>query len=154
STVGSLIQFDAAANAPYRIQMGSRNGAEGDIFASVSVLPPGGGLSVSLAKVDGLSRPGQDFVCRLQFSGATCLAPTFVVHNSTTKTLIVTPTSNLGGAFVAPATFTLAAGQAKAVTFNFNGAFNKTIPRTVAGNFVFTGKVGEDEVTGDCARYR
>jgi hypothetical protein len=142
SSTGSLIQFNAAANTPYRIQIGSRNGAEGDIFATVSILPPGGGLSVSLAKVGGVLRPGQDYVCRLQFSGAACDAATFVVHNSTNKTLTVTPAGSLGGAFHKPANFTLAPGQAKAVTFSFNAAFNKTVSRTVAGYFVFTGKAG------------
>ena len=71
-TTQSLVQFNVAADKSYRVQIGGRNGAEGDIFATVSVLPPGGGLSVSLAKVGSIRRPGQDYVCRLQFSGASC----------------------------------------------------------------------------------
>jgi hypothetical protein len=102
---------------------------------------------VSLAKAGGIPRPGQDYICRLQFSGASCATATFVVHNSTNKTLTVTPTSGLGGAFVNPAAFTLEAGQAKAATFNFNAAFNKTALRTVASYFTFTGRVGATVVS-------
>lgn len=145
STVQSLVQFNVAEGQPYRVQIGGRAGAaktEGDIYATVSVLPPGGGLSVFLATVGGVPRPGQDYVCRLQFSGASCDAAAFVVHNSTNKALTVAPNSSLGGAFVNPAAFTLAPGQAKTATFKFNAAFNKTTLRTVAGYFAFTGRVG------------
>ncbi len=144
SALQSLVQFDAKAGTPYRVQIGGRAGStqtEGDIFATVSVLPPAGGLSVSLVKVGSIFRPGQDYLCRLQFSGASCETATFVVHNSTNKTLTVTPTSSVGVAFINPAIFTLTPGQAKAATFRFNTAFNRTTRRTVSGYFSFVGRV-------------
>jgi hypothetical protein len=110
-TTQSLVQFDVKVGTPYRVQIGTRNGAEGEIFATVYLLPPGGGLSVSLAKVGGVPRPGQDYVCRLQFSGASCETATSVVHNSTNKKLTVTPTSLLVELRFSPAAFTLAPGR-------------------------------------------
>lgn len=143
SSAQSLVQFDAAANTQYRLQIGGRAGAEGDIYASVSRLPVGGGLSVFLAKYGGASYEGRDYVCELGFTHAsTCPSATFVVHNSTGQTLGVTPTASLGGAFVLPAAFALGPGQAKAVTFAYNAAFNRTALRTVSGYFTFTGRIG------------
>lgn len=143
STAQSLVQFDAAANTPYRLQIGGRNGAEGDIYATISRLPAGGGLSVFLAKYGGVSFEGRDYVCELGYTHAsTCPAATFVVHNSTNQTLNVTPTASLGGAFSLPAAFSLGAGQAKAVNFTYNTAFNRTALRTIAGYFTFSGRAG------------
>jgi len=143
STSQSLLQFDVAANTQYRLQIGGRNGAEGDIYANVFRLPSGGGLSVFLAKYGGASFEGRDYVCELGYTHApTCPAATFVVHNSTGHTLNVIPSSSLGGAFGVPAAFSLSPGQAKAVTFNYNTVFNRTTLRTVVGYFTFSGRVG------------
>lgn len=143
STSQSLLQFDVAANTQYRLQIGGRNGAEGDIYANIFRLPVGGGLSVFLARYGGASFEGRDYVCELGYTHAsTCPAATFVVHNSTSQTLTVTPSTNLGGAFVLPAAFSLGPGQAKAVNFAYNAAFNRTTLRTVVGYFTFSGRVG------------
>lgn len=143
STSQSLLQFDAAANTQYRLQIGGRNGAEGDIYANVFRLPPGGGLSVFLAQYGGTSFEGRDYVCELGYTHAsTCPTAGFVVHNSTGKTLTVTPSASLGGAFFIPAAFSLAPGQARLVNFAYNTAFNRTTLRTVVGYFTFTGRVG------------
>lgn len=148
SAAQSLVQFDAAANTPYRLQIGGRNGAEGDIFATVSRLPAGGGLSVFLAKYGGVSFEGRDYICELGYTHAsTCPAATFVVYNSTNQTLNVTPTASLGGAFALPAAFPLGPGQAKVVNFTYNMAFNRTALRTIAGYFTFSGRVGTSLVS-------
>lgn len=143
STKQSLVQFDVAPGKPYRVQFGSRNGAEGDIYATVSVLPPGGGLSVFLAKYGGDQWQGREYVCELGYThAATCPSATFVVHNSTNKTLSVTPSAGLGGALSSPPAFTLSPGQAKTATFAFNTSFNQTALRTIAGYFTFSGRAG------------
>jgi hypothetical protein len=148
STVQSLIQFDVAANTPYRVQIGSRNGAEGDIYANVFVFPPGGGLSAFLATYDGFPFEGRDYTCELGYAGTNqCWAAKFVVHNSTNQPLTVTPTTTLGGAFVFPAAFTLAPGQAKTAEFVYDTAFNQATPRTIAGHFKFTGRNGSTAVS-------
>ena len=41
----------------------------------------------------------------------------------------------------------MAAGQAKAATFKFNAAFNKTTLRTLAGYFILTGRVGSTVIS-------
>lgn len=149
STTQSLIQFDVAANTSYRIQIGGRNGAEGDIYASVFFFPPGGGLSAFLATYGGPSFEGRDYICELggEFSGYFCNAAKFIIHNSTNKTLTVTPTTSLGGAFVNPVAFALAPGAVKTAEFTYNGAFNRTTLRTIAGAFTFIGRVGSTVVS-------
>jgi len=148
STTQSLIQFNVAANTPYRVQIGGKAEAEGDIYANVFVLPPSGGLSAFLTTYDGNPWQGREYVCELGYTHAsTCPAAKFVVHNSTNQTLTVTPTTTLGGAFVVPAAFTLTAGQAKTANFTYNTAFNRTTLRTVAGNFTFTGRAGSTVVS-------
>jgi hypothetical protein len=148
STVQSLIQFNVAANTPYRIQIGGRNGAEGDIYATVSVLPPSGGLSAFLATYGGPAFEGRDYICALGYGGGYfCNAAKFVVHNSTSQTLTVTPSATLGGAFVLPAAFTLAPGQAKIAEFAYNTAFNRATLKTIAGDFKFTGRNGSTVVS-------
>ena len=124
----SLVQFDATANVPYHVQIGSRDGSEGDVFTNVSYQPPGGGLSATLVALNGFSiaYQGRNYECG--FFGSAffpCSNPTYLVHNSTSQPLEVTPASTLGAGIVAPAKFTLGAGKARAVTFVIGNAFDK-----------------------------
>jgi hypothetical protein len=127
--IHSLIQFNAAAGVPYRIQIGSKTGAEGDIVAAFFAFPPTGGLSAFLGTVGGNARHGRDFACRF---GAGLLDPcgnaTFILHNSTARTMTVTPTHSLGAGLASPAPFALAPGQVKTATFTSPRPSTKPLP--------------------------
>ena len=143
----SLIQFDAAANTPYRIQMGSKANAEGDVYANVFVFPPGGGISAWLATYGGSQFEGRDYICLLGSGGySACPWAKFVLHNSTNQTLKVYP-SNSSGAFLTPAPVTLTAGAIATVNFFPNPSFDDVTPRTLAGYFAFAGYAGTTLVT-------
>jgi hypothetical protein len=147
STKQSLAAFDAHKDEAYSIQIGSKTGAEGDVYLNMSILPPTGGLSAWLADVNGVPAQGKDYACLLGFLGSlTCGAPTFVLHNSSTNALKVKATSDLDGAFAAPAEFTLKPGAVKTAQFAFNPGFERTV-RTIAGSFIFTGSSGGKVVT-------
>ncbi|MCI0734960.1 MAG: hypothetical protein L0Y50_01570 [Beijerinckiaceae bacterium] len=138
STNRSLVQFDAFAGTAYSVQMGSRSGAQGEIFASVFSFPPGGGISAFLADAGG--NPfynGRDYICEF----LPCPAPKLVVHNSMSQAVTVTAASSIGSGVTPPAPFTLAAGALKVVQFAFTPAFDTT-PRTDTGHFTFTAKIG------------
>lgn len=155
ATRQSLVQFDATANVPYHVQIGSRDGSEGDVFTNVSYQPPGGGLSATLVSLDGFSiaYQGRNYECGFFGSALIpCRNPTYLVHNSTSQALEVTPASTLGAGIVAPAKFTLGAGKARAVTFVIGNAFNTTTVRTISGKFTFTGRFGANVVANEAAR--
>ena len=151
----SLVQFNTVAGADYWVQIGSRANAEGVISLNVFRFPPSGGLSAFLIQYGGTVNPfnSRDYLCELTTTTTSvfCNAK-FIVHNSTSKTLTVTPSTSLGAGVAGPAPFSLAPGALKVVTFVFNAkAFNKTI-RTVSGHFIFTGRTGGAVVTE--ARHR
>jgi hypothetical protein len=144
----SLVQFDATANVDYRIQFGSRTGAEGDIYENVFYFPPGGGIAAEIVGVNNQAWFGQDYVCGFfGFSLNQCGNPTFLVHNSSDKTVTVTSTSDFGAGMIAPAPFVLPPGKAKAVKFSIGSNFDKTTVRTIVGRFTFSGKVGTTVTT-------
>lgn len=145
----SLVQFDANKGTRYSVQLGSKTGDEGDFFASVFVFPKTGGLSAFLAEVAG--NPlwgGRDFNCGF---GTTeplpCEDATFLLHNSTDKTLKVFASSDLGPGVTAPGPIKLKPGKAALVTFTFEAGFDKTTVRTVAGNFMFEAKKGSTVIS-------
>jgi len=140
----SLVQFNAAADQKYNVQIGSK-GAEGNIFAGVFVFPPTGGLSAFMATVGGNAWNSRDYVCN-NAHVSICGNPRFILHNSTSKTLTVTASSNLGAGVVAPAQFTIGPNEIKTPQFTFTAAFNKTTVRTVAGNFFFVGRENGTEI--------
>jgi len=148
----SLIQFNYAAATRYLVQIGSKTGDEDDIYLTATFFPPEGGLSAFLATT-GSRAFNRDFVC---IAPNSCIPsnenPTFILHNSTNKTMIVEGSSNLGAGIAAPAPLTLAPGQVKQATFTFTNAFNTTTARTVSGYFTFTGKVNGQPVS--VARHR
>ena len=142
----SLVQFNAIPDKQYNVQVGSKTGAEGDIFAAVFVFPPTGGLSAFMATVGGAAWNSRDYVCNNAHVVA-CGNPRFILHNSTNKTLTVTASSNIGSGVTAPGQFTIGPGQIKTAEFTFTAAFNKTTTRTVVGHFTFVGRDGATEVT-------
>lgn len=148
-TTQSLVQFNAKAGTEYHIQMGARSDAEGEIFATIVELPPGGGLSAFLAKTSAFEPfNDRDFNCILTVNTSlSCPDPTFVVHNSSNRTLKVTPDTDLGPGVTSPAPFSLAPKSLKVVTFAFDEAFDRTVSRSVSGNFSFSGKAGGKVVT-------
>lgn len=151
----SLVQFNATANVRYYVQIGSRTGSEGDIFTNVSYQPPGGGLSATLVAQGGFSNAfqGRNYECGFfGFTSNPCTNPTYLVHNSTSQELDVTPGATLGAGIVAPAKFKLGAGKARAVTFAIANSFDKTTIRTISGRFTFTGHVGTTVVANETAR--
>jgi hypothetical protein len=153
SNVQSLIQFNTVAGNYYSIQIGGKNGIEGDVSLNVFSFPPSGGLSAFLIQYNGFPFNARDYSCELTTTTASvfCNAK-FIVHNSTSKVLTVTPSTTLGAGVTGPAPFSLAPGALKVVTFVFNATtFNKTI-RTVSGHFIFTGRSGGTVVTE--ARHR
>jgi hypothetical protein len=74
-----------------------------------------------------------------------------VLHNSTNKTLTVTPSHSLGTLFSRPSAVVLPPGGARAITFTFNG-FGALSPRTVSGAFVFVGRDGPTVVAATTSR--
>lgn len=153
SNVDSLVQFNTVPGVNYQIQIGSKSQVEGKISLNVFRFPPSGGLSAFLSEYDGSPFNGKDYFCELTTTSTSVFCdPKFIVHNSTNKTLTVTPSTTLGAGITGPAPFSLAPGALKVVTFVFNATtFNKTI-RTVSGHFVFTGRTGSTVVAE--ARYR
>ncbi len=141
---GSLVQFDAKKGVEYRLQIGSKTGAEGDAFVSVFLHPPAGGLSAFLVAAMGNSTWwGRDFACGSGGLPSCTSGPaTFLVHNSTDKEVTVEASHTLGAGVDRPADFTLKPGEVKEASFSFGGGFDTTKPRTVAGFFVFTAKQG------------
>lgn len=102
---------------------------------------------------NGVPFNGKDYSCEMSTTTtrAFCNAK-FIVHNSTDKTLTVTPSATLGAGVSGLPAFSLAPGALKVATFTFNAAaFNKTV-RTVSGHFIFTGRDGATVVTE--ARHR
>ena len=63
SGIHSLVQFIANANVEYSIQIGSKTGAEGDVYLNAFVFPPGGGISAYLVSVAGNPFQGRDYAC-------------------------------------------------------------------------------------------
>lgn len=137
----SLVAFNALANVQYSVQIGSKTGATGDIYAHIFAFQAGG-LGVSLATVGGAPRPLGQYVCgyrALALYG--CGNPRFVVYNATSSTVIVTPTHDLGAGIAAPAPFSLAPGAVTSTLFIVTPSFDTTTPRTTVGHFTFTARV-------------
>lgn len=147
----SLVQFDAVKGKDYSVQIGSKTGAEGDVLANVFIHPPEGGLSAFLVEALGNSSWwNRDLVCG---NGPSLLpgctgSATFLVHNSTDKTLSVEASHDLGAGIDAPPDFTLKPGEIKEASFTFTGGFDSTKPRTTAGQFYFKG-VQAGKVVGE-----
>lgn len=138
----SLLQFDAVKGQRYLIQAGSKNQG-GDLLLTAFSFPQAGGLTIqplSLYAAGG----SYGYTCHLtvnyDFSG--CEDTSYIVHNSTAKTLRVTAASSFGAGFTAPAPFTLAPGAVAVKTFKYNSAFDKRAVKTLSGRFTFTGKEG------------
>jgi len=144
----SLIQFDTVKGGEYRVQLGSRNETEGEFSLNVFRFPRAGGLSAFLLYYGGITPAspfnGRDYICDF-YTGpsvtTTCPSATFIVHNSQDNALAVTASSTLGAGVTAePATFSLAPGAIRVVTFTFGADFNKTKVRTDSEHFIFTGR--------------
>lgn len=143
SNTASLVKFNAKKGVEYAVQIGSKTGDEGDVYANVSVFPPAGGLTAHLARVNAAPWQGRDYVCQAgRVDWPSCGAPTFLLHNSTNKTVKVTAETDLDPAFTAPAPITLKPGEAKTAAFAVDGLDTATA-RTVAGHFAFTARRGK-----------
>lgn len=141
SDTASLVQFDAAKGVKYRIQIGSKTGDENDVLLNAFAFPETGGLSMFLVNLEGGPNFGREFDCTIGDSyGNSCGDPTFLIHNSTGKTLKIVPSTDLGPGIAAPANFTLKPGKLATAAFTFEPGFDKTTIRTIAGRFSFLGK--------------
>lgn len=144
SATASLVQFDAVAGTTYSVQIGSINGAQGDIFASVFQFGTDGGLSSFLYDVGGNPMfNARDYFCQ---SAGQCQVPKFIVYNSTAVPLSVVASSTIGNRFSPPAPIGLGPGAASVLTFTANTNANFTT-RTDTGQFIFSGRVGVSEVS-------
>lgn len=142
STTQSLVQFNATAGTRYSIQLGSgAEGVTGNINANIFVFPLTGGLSAFLATLNNFRAPPGDYVCGYHMDNLQpCPWPKFVLHNSTSQTMIVNASHDLGAGVTTPSQISLAPGALGTMEFQFTPAFNQTAVRTVAGAFTFTGK--------------
>ncbi len=75
-----------------------------------------------------------------------CDSASYIVHNSTAKTLTVTASTGFGNGFDVPEPFTLAPGAAVVKTFTYNNAFDISTVKTLSGGFTLTGTADEIEV--------
>ncbi len=150
ATQQSLVQFNAQPNTTYRIQIGSKTGAEGDVFTSVHVFPPAGGLATLLASISGTAWQSRDYSCGYNAGLLlpNCGDPKFVLYNSMNNAVSVTGTSSLGPGITAPASFNLPSRGFKTAEFKFTPAFDRTHVRTVAGFFKFVASAGGNVVGG------
>jgi hypothetical protein len=133
--LGSLVQFDAQKGQTYAIQVGSRPGGGFVVLTGFS-FPVSGGLSVQPLNIEGL--PGGYDPTRLSGYGSA----TYIIHNSTAKTLQVKASTTLGSGIDLPKPFTLAAGAATVKTVRLNTGFDKVTLRTDSGEVAFSGFVG------------
>jgi hypothetical protein len=151
----SLVQFDTVAGTDYVVQIGSRAQAEGEISLNVFSFPATGGLSAFLIHFgDNTVNPfnGRDYVCETSVTSTSIFCDArFIVHNSTGRTLTVTPSTTLDAGVTGPAPFSLAPGELKVAEFTVDPDFYRTV-HTVSGHFVFTGRRGRKVVTE--ARHR
>ncbi|MGA0531872.1 hypothetical protein [Hansschlegelia sp. KR7-227] len=140
SSTASLVVFDAVKDTPYRVQIGSKAGAEGDIVLSRALVSPEGAVVAQLREVSGLEFLGSDYVCSLG-SGGACPPASFLVVNAAKASAIVTPSVvRISGALDAPAPFRLGAGVATTATFASKPGFDSSRPRAVLGEFRFDAK--------------
>ncbi len=128
------MQFDAVKGQKYAIQVGSKK-VGGDVLLTGFSFPVSGGLSVQPVSINGL--PGGYDSTTLS-SGMV----TYIVHNSTAKTLQIKASTTLGKGITLPASFNLAAGAATVKTFALDSTFDKTTPRTLSGELTLSGYVG------------
>ena len=148
-TTASLVQFTAKAGKKYYVQIGSKTGDEEDVTISLFRFPPAGGLSGYLANFEGGDYQGRDYSCVLNYGGGIfCPSATFVLHNSSTRSMQVTSDTNLDDAFRLPAPVTIPAGGTKVVEFTYDPTFDDTTVRTVAGYFTFQGRTAGTLVSG------
>jgi hypothetical protein len=129
-TVASLVQFDAVKGERYAIQVGSKKNS-GDALLTGFSFPTSGGLSVQPLKAFKYD------AIRTFFD-----SESYIVHNSTSKSLLVKASTTLGNGITLPANFTLAPGAAAVKTFTKNNSFDTTTVRTVSGEFTFSGFSG------------
>lgn len=139
----SLVQFNAAMGAEYRVQVGSRNQAEGEISLNMFRFPPTGGLAAFLIQQGGIPSNGRDYSC---VDSITCPSAKFIVYNASDKTLNVTSSTTLGPGITNPSAFALKPRKLKVVEFKFKSNFSDAV-RTQVGDFVFTGRVEDKIVT-------
>ena len=96
---GSLVQFNTVKDADYAVQIGSRGNAEGDISLNVFRFPRPAGWRL-LTRYETMRQPFQRPRLRLRnvrpAATTTFCDAKFIVHNSTNKTLTVTPSTTLG----------------------------------------------------------
>lgn len=132
----TVVSFDVEANRVYAIQVGTRSQAEGTLRISAAQLPPGGGLA--------LLDVGETYRCDLTVGAAAsaCKAPSYILHNSSARTLTVTATTGLASGITVPPPFVLPAGGVVRKSFAFSSGFSTTAARSATGRFVFTGRVG------------
>lgn len=135
----SLVQFDAVKGERYVIQAGSKNNGV-DLLLTGFTFPPSGGLTIQPLDAYG----GYSYSCNLivNYDAGACENVSYIVHNSTAKTLTVSASTDFGNAFTVPKPFTLAPGAAVVKTFAYNRAFNNDTVRTLSGGFSFIGKAG------------
>ena len=139
----SLVQFDAVKGKIYAIQVGSK-GQGGDVLLTAFSFPPEGGLTIQPFSV----YDGYSYDCNLvvNYEFYHCDNASYIVHNSTAKTLTVTASTSFGNGFDVPEPFTLAPGAAVVKTFTYNNAFDKSTVKTLSGGFTLTGTAEDIEV--------
>jgi hypothetical protein len=131
--LGSLVQFDAQKGQTYAIQVGSKPGG-GYIVLTGFSFPLSGGLSVQPDNIGGGYDP-----TRLFGSGKA----TYIIHNSTAKTLQVKASTTLGAGIDLPKPFNLAAGATTVKTVSLNSSFDRVTNRTESGEVAFSGFAGK-----------
>ena len=144
SSVHSLVAFNALAGERYRVQVGSKTDEVGDAYVSLAMLPPAGGLSVTLVAVDGVPFGGRDYNCVIgNGEGNRCGAPTFLLYNSSKRKMRVTAKASLGAGLEVPSKAVLEPGTAATMTFGFAPGFDSATLRSKRGFFTFTAKRGK-----------
>jgi hypothetical protein len=144
----SLIQFDPVPGTAYHIQVGTAGGGPGgDITLHVFQQAPDGGLAVLLSTVTSAFGggpavwAGRDYACT-----TTCDTPTFLLYNSRNQALDLSATTGFGPLFTTPAIGALAPRAMATVSLPAVANQDFSTPRTITGDFTFSGKVGGGEV--------
>ncbi|WP_087144237.1 hypothetical protein [Crenothrix polyspora] len=130
--VASQVQFDALKGERYAIQVGSKKKSTEFVKSLTGFMfPPQGGLSMQPLRAFRYDAVRKFFE-----------SETYIVHNSTSKTLRVKASTTLGTGITLPEDFTLAPGAATVKTFTKNNTFDSTTVRTVSGELSFSGYSG------------
>ncbi|SJM90743.1 hypothetical protein CRENPOLYSF2_1810003 [Crenothrix polyspora] len=131
SNVASQVQFDAVKGERYAIQVGYKKFTGFETSLTGFMFPPQGGLSMQPLRAFKYNAIRKFFE-----------SETYIVHNSTSKTLRVKASTSLGTGITLPEDFTLAPGAAAVKTFTKNNSFDITTVRTVSGELSFSGYSG------------